>query len=270
MKSIDFEYQRPETLEATLALLADDTRDVQLLAGGQSLIPMMNLRMAAPEVLVDLGALGLSGVALRDGWLEIGAMTRYSALMRDDLVARHAPLMRLALPHVAHAAIRNRGTLGGSVALADPAAEMPAVLLALNAEIEVAGRNGRRNIAADDFFVGLYETDLDDGEIVTAIRIPVQPCQAGFAEVARRHGDYAMAGVALTVGEAGARVAFFGVADRALRAPGLEEALATRGMDQAALEHLRTLPFEGDLNASAEMKRHLAGVVLKRAFNGLA
>ncbi|MEM9779021.1 MAG: FAD binding domain-containing protein [Pseudomonadota bacterium] len=275
MKAPDFEYERPDTLAAALTLLADDSRDVQVLAGGQSLIPMMNFRMAAPEVLLDLGGLDLGGIGVREGMLEIGAMTRYVEMMRSDLVAQHAPLITLALPHVAHAAIRNRGTLGGSVALADPEAEMPAVLLALDAQIVVTGLDGPRTLPAPAFFLGLYETALEPDEIVTAIQIPTPPRRIGFAEVARRHGDYAMAGVAVTDRGTGAtltdpRVAFFGVADRPLRAQAVEEALEGASFSKPdALAALSDIPFEGDLNASPDMKRHLAGVVLGRAYADL-
>ena len=155
MKAPDFEYHRPETLEAALALLA--SQEASPLAGGQSLMPMMNFRIAAPEVLVDLNAIkDLAGVELSGAWLRIGAMTRYQTLEVSDDIKTHAPLIARALPHIAHPAIRNRGTIGGSCALADPAAEMPALLLALGAVIELQSQGGSRRIAADDFFLGLW------------------------------------------------------------------------------------------------------------------
>jgi len=189
MKAADFRYESPATLADALALLADDDLDVAVLAGGQSLMPMMNFRLVQPEMVVDLNRIdGLDGVSAAGGHLRIGAMTRYAALERAPLVARHAPLIAMALPHVAHPAIRNRGTIGGSVALADPAAEMPALMLALGAEIEIAGPGGERLVAADEFFFGLYETALDEGELITALRVPdAAPGDSfGFHEIARR------------------------------------------------------------------------------------
>jgi len=274
MKAPDFSYVRPDTLQEALAILADD--EAMPLAGGQSLMPMMNFRLAAPETIVDLNAIDdLRGINVADGIVKIGAMTRYAELAQSDEIATHAPLIRLALPHIAHAAIRNRGTIGGSIALADPAAEMPAVMLALGATVEVEGANGKRRVAADDFFLGLYETALEDAELITAISIPQREPddRFGFYELARRHGDYAMAGVAIAIPAQGAaKIAFFGNADRAIRATGAELALSSGISDaavQSALDSLDALPFDGDLNAESGTKRHLAGVVLKRALKGL-
>ena len=264
MKAPDFRYERPDTLDAALALLADG--DAAPLAGGQSLMPMMNFRLAAPEMLVDLNALdGLAGVSVADGWLEIGAMTRWRALEQSAEVARHAPLIGRALPHIAHPAIRNRGTIGGSVALADPAAEIPAVLLALGAEVELAQVGGRRHVAVDDFFLGHYETARRPGELVVAVRVPVAgQGRFGFCELARRHGDYAMAGACVAAGE-GVRLAFFGIAGRPVRVAAAEAALAAEDVE-AAVAALAGLEVEGDLHAGAATKRHLAGVVLRRAW----
>ena len=264
MKAAQFRYERPARLDEAIALMAGE--DVAALAGGQSLMPMMNFRLAQPEVLVDLNGLDeLRGIADQGSQIRIGAMTRYAELAQLDGLATRLPLVAAALPHVAHAAIRNRGTLGGSVALADPAAEMPAVLLALSAVIHVAGAEGARDIAADAFFHGLYETALEPGELVTAITLPTAGPEDryGFREVARRHGDYAMAGVAI----AGARIAFFAVADRPIRALAAEACLAEdpTALD-AAVDALAEIPFAGDLNASEATKRHLAGVMLRRAW----
>lgn len=281
MKAADFRYERPGTLADALALLADDDLDAAPLAGGQSLMPMMNFRVAAPGTLVDLSDLAdLRGVWEQDAGLRIGAMTRYADLAGSELIGTRAPLIQMALPHIAHAAVRNRGTIGGSVALADPAAEMPALLLALDATITAQSSAGEKTFAAADFFRGMFDTALDAGALVTAICIPPPaPDQRfGFYEVARRHGDYAMAGVAVsTRGVPGApcrdsRIAFFSIADRALRATAAEAALngktPAEGVE-AAVAALADLPFAGDLNASPEMKRHLSGVVLKRALGGL-
>jgi carbon-monoxide dehydrogenase medium subunit len=272
MKAADFRYERPATVADALALLGDEDRDAAPLAGGQSLMPMMNFRLAQPGTLVDLSALDeLRGIARDAGLLRIGAMTRYVELVRSDLVAECVPLLAMALPHIAHAAVRNRGTIGGSVALADPAAEMPALLLALDAEITVRSPAGSKTHAAADFFLGMYDTALEDGELVTEIAIPVaaQGDRFAFHELARRHGDYAMAGVAVACRGTAHRVAFFSISDRALRATEAEAVLDAGGTRQEAVAALSDLPFAGDLNAGEATKRHLSGVVLTRALEAL-
>jgi carbon-monoxide dehydrogenase medium subunit len=281
MKPPDFDYERPATLDEALSLLGASGGEARPLAGGQSLMPMMNFRLAGPDVLVDLNGIDeLAGIADDGDAIRIGAMTRYAALERSELVARHLPLVTRALPHIAHPAIRNRGTIGGSVGLADPAAEMPAVLLALGATIIAVSGAGERAIAADDFFLGLYETALRPGEIVKAVSVPKAGGADRFAfqELARRHGDYAMAGVALAVSGtdplSGLRLALFGVCDRAIRAIGAEDSLNGQAAgDDAALERaadaLGAMDFDGDLNATADTKRHLAKVLLKRAVREL-
>jgi carbon-monoxide dehydrogenase medium subunit len=242
MKAPDVDYACPKVLDEALALLGQAENDAVPLAGGQSLMPMMNFRLAVPSLLVDLNRIEeLSGLHDRGDAIVIGAMTRFEALQRTELVSRHLPLMQQALPHIAHPAIRNRGTIGGSVALADPAAEMPALLLALDATVIVASLAGERAIAAGDFFCGLYETALQPGEIVKAISIPKSAGSRHFAfdELARRHGDYAIVGLAATAAAAAPcrdlRLAFFGIADRALRATDAEDAMNGRmpGDDQA-------------------------------------
>lgn len=272
MKAPDFSYVKPGSVTEALTILADPDADAMPLAGGQSLMPMMNFRLAAPATLVDLGGIdALRGIREDGDEIRIGAMTRYADLAAAPVIAAHVPLFTMALPHIAHAAIRNRGTIGGSVSLADPAAEMPALLLALDAAIHVQGEAGTRRIAADDFFLGMYETMLDEGELVTEIAIPIrQHAQRfGFYELARRHGDYAMVGVALaTRADNTCRIAFFSIADRAIRATAAEAALATGNLT-AAIAALDDLPFDGDLNAAPATKRHLAGIALKRAMEGL-
>jgi carbon-monoxide dehydrogenase medium subunit len=272
MKPGEFRYERPASLADALALMGQD--EVAALAGGQSLMPMMNFRVAQPEVLVDLGGIAeLSGIERADGAMRIGAMTRYVDIMAHHGLPAQLPLVAMALPHVAHSAIRNRGTLGGSLALADPAAEMPAVARVLGASLHLAGASGVRSVAADDFFLGAYETALEPGELLTAIEFPVAQDgdRYGFHEVARRHGDYAMAGVAVAVRGGQPAIAFFSVADGAVRAPAAEAALAADPQDiDAAVEALGEIQFAGDLNAGEAMKRHLAGVVLRRAWEGLA
>jgi carbon-monoxide dehydrogenase medium subunit len=257
--------------------LGNDQLDIQPLAGGQSLMPMMNFRLAQPDVLVDLNDLDeLRGIDLDGTAVVIGAMTRFSDLERSSEVADHLPLVKLSLPHIAHAAIRNRGTIGGSVALADPAAELPAVLLALDATLIVVCAAGERRIPVDDFFRGLYETALKTGEIIKTVAIPkAQPGDRfAFKELARRHGDYAMAGVAIAArdGDRAPRIAFFGVSDRPVRAVAAENALASSMDENAvelALDAIGALEFHGDLNGTAQTKRHLARVILERALGEL-
>lgn len=283
MKAPDFQYERPTTLAEAYAFLADEDLDASPLAGGQSLVPMMNFRMAQPSTLVDLGALDeLRGISEDGDGLRIGAMTRYVELMGSTLVADRAPLIQMALPHVAHAAIRNRGTIGGSIALCDPAAEMPAVLLALDATIELGSADGARSVDASDFFVGMFQTEIEEGELVTAITIPPRSKgrRFGFYELARRHGDYAIVGAAIsaTGSDEGImtdwRLAFFGASDCPLRATDAEAILeGTQIGDEQALisaKHaLGSIDFNNDLNASAKTRQHLAGVVLARALEGV-
>jgi aerobic carbon-monoxide dehydrogenase medium subunit len=280
VKPAPFEYFRPQSVEEAIDLLAKHGPDAKPLAGGQSLIPAMNFRLAAPAVLVDLNEIaGLSGVAQRDGGLRIGAMTRHRTLEQSEIVAREAPLVAAAMPFVAHAAIRTRGTLGGSLAHADPAAELPAVLLALDAAVTLRGRDGSRAVRAADFFTGLFTTTLEPGELLTEVAIPPGPPRSAcaFQELARRHGDYALAGVAVLVAvdERGrcttARIALLSVADRPVLAEHASRALAgerptadlIRGVAEAAAAHDIDPP--GDIHASSAYRRHLAAVLMRRA-----
>ncbi|MFZ3581793.1 FAD binding domain-containing protein [Loktanella sp. DJP18] len=272
MKAPDFEYQRPATLAQALAALADADLDAMPLAGGQSLMPMMNFRVANPGRLVDLADLAdLRGITRNGATIRIGAMTRYAELAASADVREALPLIAMALPHIAHDAIRNRGTIGGSLALADPAAEMPAIALALGATFEVAGQGGVRRIAADDFFQGYYDTALEQGELIVAIHLPVAtPDHAfGFHELTQRHGDYALAGVAIARKGPDHRIAFFGVADRPLRITALEKAISAGTPVQDALTHLADVDWTGDLKASSATRQRLAGVALGRAIGGM-
>jgi carbon-monoxide dehydrogenase medium subunit len=272
MKAPDFDYLRPPTLTAAIALLAEHDGDAMALAGGQSLMAMMNFRVAAPGALIDLADVNeLQGITRLGDSLRIGAMTRYVELAHAPEVRADLPLLIVALPHIAHDAIRNRGTIGGSLALADPAAEMPALMLVLDATIEVAGPDGTRLIKADDFFLGIYETALASDELIVAVHIPVARPEQRFAfhELAQRHGDYALAGVAVAQSGAHVRIAFFGVADRAMRLRTLESALSNApdgAAVQAALPLLDGIEFNGDTKASAATRQRLAGVALTRAF----
>ena len=200
MKPSAFEYFNPQSVQEALDLLNRYGDEAKIIAGGQSLVPMMNFRLAQPERLIDLGALEpLRSIRDHGDAIEIGAMTTYSELDQSETIADHFPLLKTALPHIAHPAIRNRGTIGGSAALADPAAELPALLLAVEARLNVVSASGERSVNADDFFVGTYETDLAADELVRSITIPKVSAGARFAfyELARRHGDYAMVGTAL-------------------------------------------------------------------------
>jgi carbon-monoxide dehydrogenase medium subunit len=280
MKAPDFGYDRPETLEAALAALAAGGPDARLLAGGQSLMPMLNFRVAAPSVLIDINRVpGLEAIEEAGDVVRVGALARHAALEGSELIGRHVPLIHAVMPHIAHAAIRTRGTIGGSLALADPAAELPACMVALDATIVARSASGERRIAAGDFVRGVYETALAANEMVVAIEIPKQAGRVhAFREIARRHGDYAMAGVVLTAAGGGslddARIVFFGVADRPVRVAAAEQAVAGLMPGAAAGERAAAalggaLQPEGDLNASAEMKLHLAKVLLRRAISDL-
>jgi CO/xanthine dehydrogenase FAD-binding subunit len=240
VKPASFDYHRPQSLDETLALLGEYGTDAKPLAGGQSLIPAMNFRLATPAILVDLNQVSELAYVIDGDNLRLGAMTRHRTLERSAVVARTAPLVAAAMPFVAHPAIRTRGTLGGSLAHADPAAELPAVLLALDAAITVRSRGGTRTIAAGDFFTGLFSTALEPGELVTEIAVarPAPRSACAFLEIARRHGDYALAGAAASVTLGGdgrcsrVRVALLSVADRPILAA--QASLALEGRQPTA------------------------------------
>jgi aerobic carbon-monoxide dehydrogenase medium subunit len=277
MKAPRFAYARPASLAEALALLAEYKDDARVLAGGQSLVPMMNFRVAAPKVLVDINRIaGLSGIKVAKNHLRIGALTRHVEIERSAEIARHLPLIAAAMPHIAHPAIRNRGTFGGSCALADPAAELPSCALALGATFIAAGKKGERRIAAQDFFKGLYATALKAGELLIAAEFPLaKPGYASaFGELARRLGDYAMVGVAAhgsTLGKkfSDMHVVFFGVADRPQRAAQFERALdgqaaAAKAIDVALPKLDADLSPRADFHGSAATKLHLAKVLAGR------
>ena len=218
MKAPRFHYVRPESLAAVIHLLAEHGEDARILAGGQSLMPTLNMRLSQPKVLIDINRIGeLKGIAVRGGMVRIGALARHVEVMASPVVAHALPLIAEAMPHVAHVAVRNRGTFGGSIALADPSAELPACILALGASIVVESVRGRRTIPADDFFTGLYETARAPDELLVEVLIPPQTPDhvSVFMELARRHGDFAIAGLACYASVAGnvvngARLAYFG------------------------------------------------------------
>ncbi|HUI94645.1 MAG TPA: xanthine dehydrogenase family protein subunit M [Xanthobacteraceae bacterium] len=269
MKPAPFGYAKARSVDDAVALLARYA-DAHLIAGGQSLVATLNMRLSAPRLLIDINALDeLKQIACNGETLTLGALVRHAEAERSAEVARHAPLIAQALPHIAHPAIRNRGTIGGSIAYADPAAELPACLLALGGTVELAGPAGRRTVKAGDFFKGLFETALGPNEVLTAVRVPVArpDSRYGFAELARRHGDYALVGLAAAATAEGAalrdvRLAFFGVGATPVRAQTAEAALE-RGEDAVAAL-ARDLQPADDVQASAAAKRHLAGVLLRR------
>lgn len=269
MKPAPFAYKKANSLEEAVALLGENP-DARLLAGGQSLIATLNMRLSAPSLLIDINGIGgLNSIAAKDGALEIGALVRHSQAERSDAVAKQAPLIARAMPFIGHPAIRNRGTLGGSIAFADPAAELPACLLALDGEVDAQGPKGKRTIKAADYFKGLYETALGDQDILTAFRVPAatKDTRTGFAELARRHGDYAIVGLAACARADGrglqdVRLAFFGVDNTPLRVEKSEAALA-RGDVDAAVASLDLNPHD-DIQATGAVKKHLAGVLLRR------
>jgi len=281
VKPAPFEYQAPDTLEGALAALRQHGFDAKLLAGGQSLIPLLNFRLASPSILIDLNRVGdLDYVRPGpDDTVRIGAMTRQSRLETDPLVAERVPLLHEAIPFVAHPQIRNRGTLGGTLAHADPAAELPTVALALGARFRLQSDRGDRWVVAKDFFTGLLATVLEPEEILVEVEIPPSPNRCGWAflEVSRRHGDYALAGLAAQVvlDEAGAcqaaRLVYLSAGDGPLQATRSVEALIGRIPDsqifsevarQAAAEEVSPT---GDIHASVEFKRHLCRVLTQRA-----
>jgi aerobic carbon-monoxide dehydrogenase medium subunit len=278
LKPAPFDYAKARSIEQAIELLGHD--DARLLAGGQSLMPSLNMRLSSPKLLIDLnGIAGLDHITHRNGGIEIGAMVRHVQAERSPDIARHAPLIALAMPHIAHPAIRNRGTVGGSIALADPATELPACLLALGGEVDIAGPQGKRTVKADDFFKDLFETALGPRDVLTAIRVPASTAamRVGFAEFARRQGDYAMVGLAACARADGnslqdVRLAFFGVAPTAIRVSDAEAAL-TGPIDEkridSAVAALDLSPSD-DLQATGTAKKHLAGVLLRRIARQLA
>ena len=277
MKPAPFAYVRAASLDQTFDLLARHGDEARVLAGGQSLIPTLNLRLATPALLIDINGLSeLAGIALADSMLRIGALTRQRTLEESSEVARHVPLLKMAMPYIAHPAIRNRGTVGGSIALADPAAELPACAVALGAAIELRGPHGQRTIEATKFFRNLYETDLRPGEVITAMTIPrLEPgYRSAIAEFARRNGDYAMVGLAGHGRVEGrtltdVRLVFFGVGAKPVRADSACAALEGREIDEATVAAAQAalagdLEPIGDLHASAATKLHLARVLVPR------
>lgn len=267
MKASVSGYVRPRDLPEAVSLLTDSAGSARIIAGGQSLVAAMNLGLTGSVDLIDIGDLAeLRGVRVEGDRLVIGALTRHAELGSDPLVARHAPLLVQAVPLIAHAAIRTRGTIGGSLAHADPAAELPACMLALDAMIHVTGPTGMREIAATDFFMDVFATALAEDEILTAVSVLIAREDEAHAirELARRSGDYALAGLAFVVRGGAHRLAFFGCGATPILARGAMAALDAGDADGAVAALSKDLDPPSDTQASGAYRLHLAGVLLRR------
>lgn len=277
MKAAAFDYVKPTSVHQVLSLLKEHGDDARLLAGGQTLMATLNMRLSEPRLLIDItGIEALRGISVQGGMLRIGALATHTDIEFNPLVARHTPLLKAAAPHIAHRAIRNSGTWGGSIAYADPAAEWPTCLLALGGTVIANGPQGERRIAADDFFTGLYSTALRPDEMLAACEIPIASADHwfGFSELARRHGDYAIVGLAATARRNGmtlhgVRIVLLGVDATPIRARQTETLLEGRALDLATLtQAVASLRSEidplPDLTNTPDTKRHLAGVLLQR------
>jgi carbon-monoxide dehydrogenase medium subunit len=280
MKWPEFGYVRAATLPELWRALAEHGEGAKVIAGGQTLLATLAFRLSEPSVLVDITRIAeLRGISAVGGVLRIGALTRHAELGRDPLVAQHAPLLAEAVPLIAHPAIRNRGTIGGSLAYADPAAELPACVVALGATLVLASAEGERRVPARNFFTGLLETALRPGELIAAVEVPAATpaTRSAIVEVARRSGDYAMAGLAACVTMEGARVAsarlvYFGVGNGPVPAAKAAAALEGKALDAASIAAAQAalagdLDPPTDLHGPPEMKRHLARVLTARALS---
>lgn len=278
MKPARFEYFCPRTVEEATGLLARYGDEAKVLAGGQSLVPLMNMRLARPAIVIDINRIdALAYLREEDGALRVGALTRQRAAERSPVVAQRCPILRDALRLVGHAQIRNRGTIGGSVAHADPAAELTAILLAVGGEVTARSAKGTRTVAAADLFVTYLTTSLDARELITEVRIPVMRRGAGWSwmEISRRHGDFALAGVGVVLGLRGgaiaeARIGLTGVAPTPVRASDAERLLVGQRpsgplWEAAAAAVRAAVTPDGDIHASGEYRKHVAGVLTRRA-----
>jgi len=259
MKAPSFAYAKPASLAEALDLLGRP--GAQVLAGGQSLIPSLNMRLSSPALLVDITGLpGLSDIRVSDGRVKMGALVTHAAIGKSPDITKHVPLLAQAVPHIAHAAIRNRGTIGGSLALADPAAEYPACAVALEAVLIVKNKTSERRVKAEQFFKGLFETDLKPGEILTAVEFPAAagPDRSVFLELTRRQGDYAIIGLAAH----NSRFVFLGAGPTPVLIQG-------SSIEKAKAAVSKSLDPSPDLYNSSATKLHLAGVLLERAWKTL-
>ncbi|MFN8628473.1 MAG: xanthine dehydrogenase family protein subunit M [Candidatus Binatia bacterium] len=280
MKPPRFDYAAPTTVAEAVALLQQHDTEAKILAGGQSLMPLLNMRLTRPGILVDLGRIPeLNYIRQANGTIAIGAMTTKRSVQDSDLVESRQPLLHAATALIGHGAIRNRGTVGGSLAHADPAAEYPAIAVALDAELQAVGPNGARTIKAADFFVSYLTTALEPAEILTEVQFPVLAARTGWSclEVVRRHGDFAMAGAAVTVTLAGdgrcsgARIVLFGVGAVPLRAAAAEQVVIGQEPGEKAFHDAGQQAAAAveepmsDVHASGEYRRYLAQVMTRRA-----
>jgi carbon-monoxide dehydrogenase medium subunit len=283
MKLPQFDYEAPETVADAAGLLAEHLDEASVLAGGQSLIPLLAMRLARPAVVVDINGLAeLSGVSAADGWVSVGAMTREYAAEESDVVSGGVPLLAAALPLIGHEAIRSRGTIGGSLAHADPAAELPAVARALDAEFVVRSLSGERVIPAEAWFEGYLTTSRRVDELLTAVRFPAAAPGTGvsFVEVARRHGDFAIVGLAASLTLSGgvirdARLAFAGISDVPVRAAGAEGLLvgerpSAELFDEAARLATADIDPPADLHGSADYRKKVAATLVRRGLQAAA
>ena len=283
MKPPSFDYARADSVDEAVSILDRHGGDARLLAGGQSLVPMLNFRLVHPAILVDINRIpGLAAIEERDAALRIGALARHREVEGSHAVARRFPVLEAAVGHVAHLAVRNRGTLGGSLAHADPAAELPMMAVLLDADIATAGPAGPRRIAARDFFRSALDTALGESEMVTGVDLPYLPPATGwgFEEVARRAGDFALAAVAATLtlrgGEiGGARIAVMGAHDTPLRVDAAEALLdgerpCAEALACAARAARDAVEPQDDPHASADFRRHLVEVLARRALEAAA
>jgi CO/xanthine dehydrogenase FAD-binding subunit len=278
MKPAAFDYVVADSIDMAVASLADGGGDAKIIAGGQSLVPMLNFRLLRPSVLIDINRIGdLAFIEEAGKKIRVGALTRHYQLETSPVIARHLPVLASAMTHVAHLAIRNRGTIGGSLSHADPAAELPMMALLLDAELHIASASGKREIAARDFFVGALTVDLARDDIVTEIVLPKLPPKTGwgFEEVARRSGDFALAAAAATLTlSAGvisqARIALTGVGATPVRAAEAEALLVGQALEPSLINRIidavrAAIEPDTDLHASSDYRRHLGGVLAGRA-----
>lgn len=277
MKPPAFDYVAVSSVEEAVAALVASDGEGKLIAGGQSLMPLLNFRLLEPEILIDIGKIpGLNTVVETHEGLEIGALTTHASLQTSPLVAEHFPVLSKAMSHVAHLAIRNRGTIGGSLSHGDPAAELPMMAVLLNAVLNITGADGNRQVAADEFFLGALTTALEEEEMVTSVLIPYLPKRSGwgFEEVSRRSGDFAIAAAAATLNieqgvVANLRLAVTGVDDMPLRMNEAEDALVGTRLDDGSIDQACDLLRDAvtpntDVQASADYRRHLIGVLTAR------
>jgi len=280
VKPPPFEYRLADSVETAVAALAEAGGEAKVLAGGQSLVPMLNFRLLRPAILVDINRVpGLSYISDDIDAIRVGALTRHHQLETSPVIADHLPVLRAAMAHVAHLAIRNRGTIGGSLTHADPAAELPMMALLLDATLGIASPRGRRTVAARDFFLGALSVALEADELVTEVVFPKLPPDTGwgFEEISRRHGDFALAAMAATLTLADgkiaqARIAIAGADERAVRASEAEALLQGKSLDgelrDAACESARACVTPNtDLHASSDYRRHLVGVLTGKALD---